>query len=339
MVPRFSALPLIIVSGVLVTCALAAAPKYSVLKKLPIGGEGGWDYLTVDSGSHRLFISRGTHVQVMDTNSGKLVGDIADTSGVHGIALNHKLGRGYTSNGRDNSITVFDLKSLKPISKIKIEGQNPDAIMFDSVTNRIFTFNGRSNDATAIDATTNKVVGTIKLHGKPEFPQTNGKGTIYVNIEDKSEVQQINAKTLSVEKSWSIAPAEGPSGMAIDLKHHQIFSVTDGKMAISDIVSGKLIQTATIGDGPDAAAYDPSLNLALSSNGGDGTMSVVARKADGKFETIQTLPTHKGARTMVLDEKSHRVYLISAEFEAPVAGSRRPAMKPNSAFILVVGLK
>lgn len=334
---RNTVFPLVLMSGIAIGSAFAAPPSYSVLKKLPLAGDGGWDYMTVDSGTHRLFISRGTRVQVMDVETGRLVGEISGTTGVHGIAIDHKLGRGYTSNGRENTVTVFDLKSLKEITKVKVSGGNPDAIIYDSASNRVFTFNGQTSDATAIDVATNTVAGTIKLHGKPEFPQANGKGTIYVNIEDKSEIQQIDTKALTVTKSWSIAPAEGPSGLAIDIKHNQIFSVTDGLMAVSDTKAGKLAQTAKIGDGPDAAAYDSTYGVALSSNGGDGSVSVVARKADGKFETIQTVPTQKGARTMALDEKTHKIYLISAEFGAPAAGSRRPSMKPGSAVIIVVG--
>ena len=336
---RNTVFPLVLASGIAIGSALAATPTYSVLNKFPLAGDGGWDYMTVDSGTHRLFISRGTRVQVMDIETGKLVGEISGTAGVHGIALDHKLGRGYTSNGRENTVTVFDLKTLKEITKVKVPGGNPDAIIFDSASGRVFTFNGQTSDATAIDVATNTVAGTIKLHGKPEFPQANGKGTIFVNIEDKSEIQQIDTKTLTVIKSWSIAPAEGPSGLAIDVKHNQIFSVTDGLMAISDTKAGKLAQTAKIGDGPDAAAYDRTYGVAVSSNGGDGTLSVVARQANGTFETVQTVTTQKGARTMALDEKTHKIYLISAEFSAASAGSRRPTMKPNTAVIIVVGPK
>ena len=333
----FLALGVTIVGALVLGTSAASTPQYAVLKRIPLAGDGGWDYMTVDSATHRLFISRGTHVQVMDTVTGKLVGDIPGTTGVHGIALDHKLGRGYTSNGRENSVTVFDLRSLKEITKVPINGRNPDAILFDPASNRVFTFDGQSSDATAIDVATNKVDGTIKLHGKPEFPQTDGKGTIFVNIEDKSEIQQIDSRHLTVVRSWPIAPAEGPSGMAIDVKHHRIFSVCDGLMAISDTVAGKLAQTAKIGDGPDAAAFDSTLDVALSSNGGDGTLSIVARKGDGTFETVQTVPTQKGARTMALDSKTHKIYLISAEFGAPAPGTRWPSVKPGTSVIIVVG--
>ncbi|MDR3688487.1 MAG: YncE family protein [Fimbriimonas sp.] len=330
-------LALIAVTGMVAASALADVPHYKVLKRFPLAGDGGWDYMTVDSPSHRLFISRGTHVQVMDVTNGKLVGDIANTPGVHGIAIDRALRRGYTSNGRENTVTVFDLMSLKEVARIKVTGENPDAILFDSATNRVFTFNGRTGNATAIDVKTNSVVGTIKLNGKPEFPQADGMGTVFVNIEDTSEVQQIDAKALKVVKTWKIAPAEGPSGMSIDLKHHRTFSTCDGLLAISDTKAGKLAQTAKIGDGPDAAGFDPAFDVAFSSNGGDGTLSVVARKSNGAYETVQNLPTQKSARTMALDAKSHRIYLIGAEFQAPAPGSRRGQMKPNSAVIIVVG--
>ena len=330
-------LPFILISSIAVGSALASTPNYAVLKKFSLAGEGGWDYMAIDSATHRLFISRSTRVQVMDIDNGKLIGEIPGTVGVHGIALDHRLGRGYTSNGRENTVTVFDLKSLKEISKIKVPGNNPDGILFDSASNRVFTFNGKSHDATAIDVSTNKVVGTIPLPGKPEFPQSDGKGSVFVNIEDKSEINQIDTKALKVTKSWSIAPAEGPSGLAIDVAHHQLFSVTDGLMAISDTTAGKLFQTTKIGNGPDAAAYDASFGVAFSSNGDDGTLSVVVRKPNGAFETVQTLATQKGARTMALDSKTHKIYLISAELAPPEAGSRRPTAKPNSTMILVVG--
>ena len=336
---RCQILSSLMIGIVIVPAAWSSTPTYAVLRKIAIGGEGGWDYLTADSDAHRLYISRGTHVQVLDTKTEKLIGDIPNTPGVHGIALNKKLGLGYTSNGRENSVTVFDLSSLKEVARVKVDGRNPDAILFDKATNRIFTFNGQSKDVTAIDAATNTVVGTIKVNGKPEFPQADGKGTIFVNIEDTSEVQQIDAKKLTVTRTWKIAPAEGPSGMAIDTKGHRIFSVCDGAMAISDTASGKLVQTAKIGDGPDAAAFDSTYGVALSSNGGDGTLSVVAKSKDGSYQTVQTVTTQKGARTMAIDPKSHLIYLIDAEFGQAAPGARRAPMKPNSAFLIVVGPK
>ena len=317
--------------------ALASTPHFDVVNRFTIGGEGGWDYLTVDAPTHRLYISRGTHVQVMDTESGKIVGDIPNTQGVHGIALAPKLGKGFVSNGRDNSVTVFDIKTLKETSRVKV-GQNPDAIWYDQASNHVFTFNGRSSDASVLDASSLKVVGTIPLGGKPEFPQTDGKGRLWVNIEDKSTIAQIDTKTLKVTKTWPIAPGEEASGLAIDLKHHRLFSVCgNNKMAVSDYEAGKVIGAATIGNGPDAANYDPALNLAFSSNGQDGTMSIVDAST-AEFKVVQEVKTQVSARTMTYDAKHHLAYLIAADFEPAVGNSRR-RMKPNSAMILVVGIK
>lgn len=316
----------------------ASTPEYAVLQKFPIEGDGGWDYLTVDSGSHRLFISRGTHVQVMDTETGKLVGDIAGTNGVHGIAIATKAGKGFTSNGRDNTVTVFDLKTYKEIAKVKV-GTGPDAIIYDRGSNRVFTFNGRSSDATAIDASTIAVVGTVALDGRPEFPAPDGKGNIFVNIEDKSEVQQIDSKNLTAVKKWSLAPGDGPSGMVIDPKNHRTFSVCgNGMMVISDTEAGKVLTTQKIGDGCDAAGFDSGMNVAFSSNG-DGTLTIVKCAAGGVFSVLQNVATQKSARTMALDRKTHKVYLIAADFSAPAAGERRGKMTPGSTVILVVGPK
>ena len=308
-------------------------PKYSVIAKYKIGGEGGWDYLSVDHDSHRLFISRSTHVMVMDTETGVLVGDIPNTPGVHGIALANKLNKGFTSNGRDNSVTVFDLKSLKELARVKV-GTNPDAIVYEPQSNRVFTMNGRSSDATVIDAKTDVVIGTIKLDGKPEFVVSDGKGFMYVNIEDKNEIQQFDINKLVVTKSWSIAPGDGPSGLAIDSKRHKLFSVCgNNMMVVSDYVAGKVIATPKIGSGPDAACYDPKMNLAFSSNGGDGTVTIV----DGDNKPVTDISSQQSARTMILDPVTHKLFLIAAEYSAPVAGSRRGTVVPGSASIIVIG--
>ena len=313
------------------------APNYGVLQKIPIGGDGGWDYLTMDSASHRLFISRSTHVMVLDVDSGKIVGDIANTSGVHGVAIAPKLNKGYSSNGRDSTVTVFDLKTLKELKRVSV-GNRPDAICFDPASNRVFTFNG-GRDTTAIDAKTDTVAGTVKLDGKPEFPQVDGKGTLYVNIEDKSEIQKIDTKGLKVTASWPLAPAEEPSGLAFDKKDGMLFSTCSNQlMAVSDAKGGKLATSVPIGNGPDAAAFDPGPGLAFSSNGQDGTLTVIGKGADGKWAALQTVKTQTSARTMALDPATHRIYLIAAEFKASSDPSaRRREMVPNSATILVVG--
>ena len=324
--------------------AVAFAPaKYEVKQKYVLGGDGGWDYLTFDATGKRLFISRGTHVMVVDPSKGSVIGDIPDTGGVHGIALAQDLGKGFTSNGRENTVTVFDLKTLKETAKIKIDGQNPDAILYDPATHRVFTFNGRSSNATVIDAEKGTVVATIPLDGKPEFGAADGKGTVFVNIEDKSEITAIDAKKAVVLNKWSLAPCEEPSGLAMDQKHRRLFAGCHNKMmAVVDADSGKVIATPAIGQGVDANAFDAEQQLAFSSNG-DGTLTVVHEDAPDKFTVLENAETQRSARTMALDTTNHDVYLVAADFdEAPPAkeGERpRRTMKPGSFTLLVVGKK
>ena len=317
-----------------------APPSYQLLTKIAIGGEGGWDYLTVDSAAHRLYVTRGTHVMVIDTEKNAVVGDIPNTPGVHGVAVAPKLGRGYTSNGRENTVTVFDLKTLKELQRVAV-GKNPDAILFDPATKRVFTYNGSSNDITALDAMSGKVLGTIPVGGKPEFCATDEKGTIFANIEDTSEILAIDAMSLKVKSRWPIAPVDGPSGLAYDKAHHHLFAVGGNEMmAVVDSVTGKLVGKPTIGKGPDAAAFDPGYGIAISSNGQDGTLTLVGEDSKKMtFSAIGTVATQRGARTMAIDPKTHRIYLITASFKPaePGAAQRRPAMEPNSAVILVYG--
>lgn len=326
------------------TLALAFAPvKYEVKQKYVLGGDGGWDYLTFDPAGKRLFISRGTHVMVVDPYKGSSIGDIPNTTGVHGIALAQDLGKGFTSNGRENTVTVFDLKTLKETTKIKIDGENPDAILYDPATHRVFTFNGRSKNSTVIDATKDTVVATIPLDGKPEFGATDGKGKVFVNIEDRSELTAIDAKNAKVLNTWPLAPCEEPSGLAIDQKHHRLFSGCHNKMmAVTDADTGKVIATPAIGEGVDANAFDPEQELAFSSNG-DGTLTVVHEDSPDKFSVVDNATTEKFARTMALDTTNHDVYEVTAQIEeAPPAkeGERpRRTMKPGSFTLLVVGKK
>ena len=273
----------------------------------------------------------------MATDTGRIVADIPNTQGVHGIALNKKTGKGYISNGRDNSVSIFDLKTNTETSRVKV-GQNPDGIIFDEFSNSVYTFNGRSSDATAVDAASGTVRGTVPLGGKPEGGVSDGKGHIFVNIEDKSEVVEFDAKTLKVVKQWSLAPGEEPTGIGYDAKKGLIFSACGNSMlAVSDIKTGKVLGTAPTGDGTDFAAYDASIGTIFTSNGA-GTLSVI-QDVKGKYTNVQNVKTKASARTMALDPKHHLVYLIAAEFEAAQPGQRRGKMKPNSTSIIVIGKK
>ncbi len=333
--------PLWLLTSFIVLCAFGNVPTkpvYHQIKKIAIGGEGGWDDLTFDASAHHLYITRGTHVMVLDTQTDKVVGDIPNTPGVHGVAICPKLHRGFTSNGRENTVLIFDTMTLKEIQRVPV-GTNPDAILFDSATNRVFTFNGRSNDVTAIDAATGKVLGTIPVGGKPEFAASDGKGMVFANIEDKSEIVAIDAKKLTVKSHWSISPVEEPSGISFDKAHRRLFAVGSNKMmAVVDADTGKVVATPEIGSGPDGSGFDPALGVAFSPNGRDGTLTVVHEDGKNSFSVAGTVPTQTGARTMTLDPKTHRVYLITATFK-PSTGAGRPAMEPNTAVILVYGPK
>ena len=323
-----------------VSTAWAADPGYHVLKTHKLGGDGGWDYLTVDSSAHRLYISRATHVMVIDTESGKQIGDIADTPGVHGIALAKDLGHGFTSNGREGTVSMFDLETLKTSSKIKV-GDNPDAILYDPATQRVFTFNGRSHDSTVIDAAKGTVLGTIKLHGKPEFAVSDEKGGVFVNIEDTSEIQSLDPDKMQVKSTWPLAPCDGPSGLAMDRKNRRLFSGCDKLMAIVNADTGKVVSTQPICDGVDATAYDDEQGLAFASCH-DGNMTILHQDSADKYSVAQTVPTQKGARTMALDQKTHLAYTVTAQFGPPPAATTdnphpRPTILPDSFVVLVLG--
>ncbi len=320
----------------------ALAPvQYQLKHKHVLGGDGGWDYLTYDPAGKRLFISRGTHVMVVDPEKGTILGDIPDTAGVHGIALAQDLGKGFTSNGRDNTVTVFDLKTLKETARIKTEGgENPDAIMYDAFSKRVFTFNGRSKNATAIDAVNDKVVGTIPLNGKPEFAVADGKGLVFVNIEDTGELTSIDAAKAVVAHTWKITGCEDPSGLDMDVKNRRLFAGCHNKvMAVINADDGKVVATVPIGDGVDANAFDPGTQLAFSSNG-DGTLTVVHEDSPDKFTVVQNAETQKFARTMALDTNNHNVYLVTADIEIvpPAKEGDRPSrkMKPGTFTLLVM---
>jgi YVTN family beta-propeller protein len=304
---------------------LASASGYHLLKKVPLGGEGGWDYLAFDSATRRLFISRGTKVVVLNVDSGTVSGEIPNTDGVHGIAFAPEFDRGFTSNGRAGTVTIFDLQSLQVIGSAKA-GMNPDAIVYDPASKRVFTMNGRSNDVTAIDAATGNVLGTIPVTGKPEFAVADGAGHLYVNIEDKSEELQIDAQNLKVTAQWPLAPCQEPSGLAMDVAHRRLFVGCHNQvMAVVDADSGKVIATPAIGDGVDANAFDPGTGFAFASNGQSATLTVVHEDAPDKFSVLENVATQRGARTMALDPKSHEVYLVTADFApAPPSANENP---------------
>jgi YVTN family beta-propeller protein len=318
---------------------VAAQQPYHVIDHWKLGGEGFWDYLIVDSPAHHLYLTRGNHVDVVDTQTGKLAGSIANLHGTHGVALDNAGKFGYISDGGGNAVVVFDRATLATVATIPA-GTNPDGIVFEPATQTVWAFNGRSKDATVIDAATRKVVATIPLPGKPEFPAVDGKGIVFDNIEDKSLIVRLDAHTLKLTDSWP-AGCESPSGLAFDVAGARLFPVCDGKkMGVVDSSSGKVLATAAIGDGPDAAGWDAAHKLAFASSG-DGILSVVdASSAD--YKTIESLPTQRGARTMAYDSGADRVYLVTAEFgprPAPTADNPRPrpTMVPGTFVVLVVG--
>jgi YVTN family beta-propeller protein len=310
------------------TLAGASLGGYQLKTKFQIGGEGGWDYATADSEARRLYVSHGTQVEVLDLDGGTVIGTIRDTPGVHGIALAPELGRGFISAGRANQVKIFDLKTLKTMGEAPT-GKNPDAILYDPASKRVFAFNGGSDDATVVDAANGKVAGTIPLGGRPEFAAADGEGNVYVNLEDKSLVAKINAKDLTIENRWPLAPCESPSGMAIDAKHRRLFIGCHNRMmAVMNAENGKVVATPPIGQGVDANGFDPGTGLAFSSQG-DGTLTVVHEDSADKFTVVENVQTQRGARTMALDLKTHNVLLPVAEFgQAPEPTPEHPRPRP-----------
>ena len=326
------------------SCLTAHAQEtYRILDRWKIGGEGGWDYLKTDPGAHLLYVTHGNKVEVIDMQAGKVVTTITGLKGTHGVALERTGKFGYISDGGANEVVVFDRHTFQKVAEIPA-GTNPDGIAYEPVTNTVWAFNGRSKDATVIDVAQQKAIGTVSLPGKPEFPQADGKGNVYDNIEDQNEIVRIDAKTQKVTATWPLAGCDSPSGLAIDTAHQRLFAVCDGKkMAVVDTESGKVLATPQIGDGPDAADFDPQRELAFSSNG-EGTLTVVSTKG-GEYKPVQTLETQRSARTMSLDPATGRAYLVTAEFgPQPAAATpenprRRPPVIPGSFTILVVGTK
>jgi hypothetical protein len=315
--------------------AAAGSSGYHVIKTISVPGDDGWDYVAVDPDARRVYISHGTHVVVMNADTYAIEGDIPNTPGVHGIAIAPDPGRGFISSGRANSATIFDLKTLKTIGTAKTDA-NPDAIIYDSVSKRVFSFNGRGKNATVINATDGTVVGTIPLGGKPEFAVADGKGAMFVNNEDASEVMEIDTQKLAVTHHWPLAPCKSPSGLAMDLKTRRLIAGCDDKVGVVvNADTGKVIAKLTIGDGVDANAFDPGTDYAFASNG-DGTLTVIHEDSPDKFTVVDNVPTKKSARTMGLDTKTHNIFLPAADFDPPAPGERRGKMKPGSFVILVV---
>lgn len=315
-------------------------PSYQLVNKISLSGDMGWDQLTLDSAAHRLYVPRGTHVTVIDTEKNTVVGDIPHTPGVHAVALAPKLGRGYISNGWENTVTIFDLKSLKEIQRVGV-GENPAAILFEPSTNQVFTYNARSNDITALDAVSGMVLGTLPTGGRPHYCATDEKGTLFANIEDTNEILAIDAKGLKVRNRWPLSPLERPTGLTYDKAHRRLFAVGNNeKMAVVDTATGKLLSTPAIGKGADTVVFDPGFGVAISANGQDGTLTLVGPDARQMFNALGTVPTQTGARTMALDPKNHRLYLITGTPRKVAPGAflpRRGPIEPDSAVILVYG--
>jgi DNA-binding beta-propeller fold protein YncE len=314
---------------------------YHLLKKVTLGGEGGWDYLTADPATHRVFISRGTHIMVVDSD-GKVVGDIPDVQGTHGAAVVTDVGHGFSSNGRSNSVTIFDLKTLATIREVKLPAADgPDGYLYDPGSKRVFTFNARSKDATAIDAKTGEVAGTVSLGGKPEAGQADGAGHVWVNIEDKAQLTEFDSKELKVLNTWPLPNCEEPTGMAIDLVHKRLFIGCHSQQMLVVDYEGKVVASVPIGQGVDADGFDPGTGLAFASCG-DGTITVSHEDTPDKYTVVQTISTQRGARTMALDTANHNVYTVTADFNAPPAPTAdnprpRPVPIPSTFTLLIYG--
>ncbi|PYI94393.1 MAG: YVTN family beta-propeller domain-containing protein [Verrucomicrobia bacterium] len=332
-----------------VACALglqnamgAGDGQYKFLSEIAIGGEGGWDYLSVDPGAHRLYVSHATKIVVVDLEKNAVAGEIADTPGIHGFAIASDLGRGFASNGKENKVSIVDLKTLATISKVET-GENPDAVLYEPGRGEVYAFNGRGKSATVFDAKTGKVTATIPLPGKPEFAAADQKaGRVYCNIEDKSEIVAIDTSNHTVVATWPLAPGEEPSGMAFDVAHHRLFIGCNNKlMMVVDSGTGKIVASVPIGAGVDACAFDDKTQLAFASCG-EGTTTIAKEETPEKFTVVQTLKTEPRARTMALDPATHRIYLASAKFQpapspSPGASPSRPTIVPNSMKVLVYG--
>jgi DNA-binding beta-propeller fold protein YncE len=327
--------------AILAAAPAPARPQYALVRSVNLEGGGAWDTLTFEQGGHRLFIARGTRVEVIDTERLTPVGTIEGTPGVHAIALAPELKRGYVSAGGADTVVVFDLTTLARLADIKTTGANPDAILYDAATRRVFAFNGGGRNATVIDATRDAVVGTVALEGKPEFAVSDGAGHVYVNLEDQNSVAVIDAHTLALTARWPLTGCERPTGIALDTRGGQLFSACGNRVLVAlETASGHVLGSAPIGAGADGAAYDPTARLAFASCGAEGELSVIAARAGAAPETVQTVRTLRGARTMALDERSHRIYLVTASHAGqpePAANPRqRPEVQPDTFRLLLL---
>ena len=324
-----------------VTAAKDATPAYHLVKEIPIAGDTGWDYLSIDAQARRLYVTHGTHIVVVDLDTDSVVGDIADTPGVHGFAIAPELGKGFSSNGTESKVSVVDLKSLATLAKIDTD-TGPDAIVYEPGHKEVYAFNGRGKSVTILSATSGQVVGTVKLPGKPEFPAVDpDDGRVFVNIEDRNEVVALDTGSHKIVNEWPIAPGESASGMAFDATHHRLFLGCDNHlMLMLDSKSGKVVGSVPIGTGVDANAFDNQLQLAFSSNG-EGTVTVAREVTPGKLVVVQTLQTQPSARTMALDPKTHRLYLAAATLqkteENAAAGGHHRATVAGTFKVLVYG--
>lgn len=337
---QFWLVPLLATLNLVPLAAPAAPAEYHLLKEIPVGGEGGWDYSSVDAAARRLYVSHGNSVVVIDLDANKVVGEITNAPGVHGLAPAPELGRGFVSCGRENKAAIVDLKTLQILSKVET-GQNPDGMLYEPTRQEVYMFNGRSQSATVIDAKAGTVVATIPLAGKPEFAQADAAtGHVFDNLEDRSEVAVIDMKTHSVVTNWPIAPGEEASGMAVDPEHHRLFLGCGGSktMVMLDDTTGKVMASVPIGNGVDANAFDPGTQLAFASCR-DGTVTIAHEDAPDKLTVVQTLTTAPGSRTMTLDPATHKIYLAAAQFDPPAAGQRRRPLVAGSFKVLVFGPK
>lgn len=316
----------------------ATAADYQLLNRVTLGGEGFWDYLTIDPQARWLYISRWSHVMVVNADTYQKVGDIPGIQGVHGIAIATEFGRGFITEDQANKITIFDLKTLNKIGTAKT-GNGPDGIIYDGYSKRVFVFSGDGR-VTAVSARTGKVEGSAELGGRPEFAASDGRGHIYNNLEDKSEVVQIDSRTLRILKRWPLAPGESPSGMAIDAAHHRLFVGCRNRiLVVMNADNGNIVRTVPIGDGVDANRFDPATKLVFSSNG-DGTLTVIHEDSPDVYSVIADVPTQRGARTMELDPETHRVYLVTAQLGPQPKQPHTPlSMVPGTFELLVYGSK